>query len=253
MKFIHLSDLHFKNEFKQNFQILEMFDFIKRKYNEHYLIITGDITDDGDEQQYNNAFDVLNHFNGRIFICPGNHDFGTRGNQYSKKKAKMFDQKLSIPLGQNDFFFGDNNPVVNKLKKGPVKTVLIAVDTNLETNSTLDFACGEVGKTQIEYLDKFLSEKSVAQYTKIIFMHHHPFIHKNPFMKLKDADEFMKVVEGRTDILLFGHDHKSDIWHNAYGIKYILASDDSPGKDYVREIIIGKHNEIFINNIKINY
>jgi 3',5'-cyclic AMP phosphodiesterase CpdA len=229
-----------------------MFDYIRKRYNDHYLIITGDITDDGDEQQYDNAFEVLNQFTGRLFICPGNHDFGTRGNKYSKRKAKLFDQKLSIPLGQNDFFFGDNDPVINKLKKGPIKVVLIALDTNLETNSTMDFACGRVGEKQLAYLDKFLSEKSIGKYTKIIMMHHHPFIH-NTFMKLKDADEFMNVIHGRADILLFGHDHKSNIWQNEFGLKYVLASDDSPGKNYVREIIIGKNNEIFINNIKIDY
>ena len=253
MKLIHLSDLHFKSLLKQNIEILEMFDFIKRNYNDHYLIITGDITDDGEEIQYDNAYDVLKNFTGRIFICPGNHDFGTRGSQYSRHKAKLFDQKLSIPLNQNDFFFGDDNPVINRIKKGPVKVLLIAIDSNLETSNTFDFACGEVGIYQLEYLDKFLAEKSTGKHTIIIFMHHHPFIYNNPFMKLKDADVFMRTIQDRADILLFGHDHKSDIWHNKYGLKYILASDDSPGKYYVREIIIGKNHEIFINNIKINY
>jgi predicted phosphodiesterase len=251
MKFIHLSDLHIKSDNRTNSEIIRMFSNISKNYAGHYLIITGDITDDGDPEQYDIAYGLLKQFIGRIFICPGNHDFGLRGNQYSKYRAKLFDEKLSLPLMQGDIFFGDNNPVINKLKSGKVKVVLIALDTNLETNSTFDFACGQIGKIQLTALDKYLSDKSIKKMTKIIFMHHHPFIYKNPFIKLNDAYDLFDIIKDRADILLFGHNHKSGIWENKYGLKYILASDDSPGKNFVREIIIDKDNEIFINNIKI--
>jgi 3',5'-cyclic AMP phosphodiesterase CpdA len=54
--------------------------FIKTQYPKHYLIVTGDISDDGHEQQFSNAFEALKASKGRIFLCPGNHDIGAAGN-----------------------------------------------------------------------------------------------------------------------------------------------------------------------------
>ena len=39
-------------------------------------------------------------------------------------------------------------------------------------------------------------------------------------------------------MLVFGHKHDSDIWKNRWGIPYILAADNSPGKTEAREITL---------------
>ena len=161
MKFIHLSDLHIHRYTASNKKVEELLNFIKKKYKEHYLIITGDITDDGDERQYDNAFEILNDFREKLFICPGNHDFGAIGNYFSMERAKRFDEKLSIKLGQNGTFIGENIPVVNVIKEPGNEVILIALDTNLETESVFDYACGEVGEKQLKYLDTILSDRSV--------------------------------------------------------------------------------------------
>ena len=47
MKFIHLSDLHFHRRKKDNKEATNVLEFIKKQYPNHYLIVTGDIVDDG--------------------------------------------------------------------------------------------------------------------------------------------------------------------------------------------------------------
>ena len=98
MKFIHLSDLHFHSKESDNLAAVKLLEFIRYAYPTHKLIITGDIVDDGHEEQYKWALEMLEPFTGRLFLCPGNHDFGVRGNLYSPERAERFDRYLSVPL-----------------------------------------------------------------------------------------------------------------------------------------------------------
>lgn len=236
MKFIHLSDLHFHTFPEDNMKSTATLDFVRGKYTAHKLIITGDIADDGKEEQFDAAFAALSPFLARIFICPGNHDFGAAGNFYSRERAERFDCMLSVPLKQGGTFTGDATPVVNIVKDDTAEVMLIALDTNLETEHPFDFASGEVGDQQLASLKTILSNPASADMKKILFFHHHPFMHNNPFMELADARKLFRTIYGRVDLLLFGHKHSSSMWKNANGISYILAADDSPGKDFAREI-----------------
>jgi 3',5'-cyclic AMP phosphodiesterase CpdA len=254
MKFIHLSDLHFHRHNSDNTQAMATLKYIKDHYDEHKLIVTGDIVDDGHEEQFERAFEALNPFmdRNRIFICPGNHDFGAAGNFYSQERAERFDQMLSIPLKQGGTFTGDQTPVVNLLREGDLKVMLIALDTNLETDHPFDFACGEVGERQLRFLDTILTDPFSQAFKKLLFFHHHPFIHNSPYMELTDGRQLMRTIYNRVDVVLFGHKHEMGRWENANGIPFILASDNSPGKDFAREIIITLDQPIAVNDIAIS-
>ncbi len=238
MKFIHLSDLHFRKNPKNNKAATAMFDYIREQYPDHNLIISGDIVDDGHEEQYKHAYNALQPFTGRLFICPGNHDFGAKGNLYYQECAERFDTCLSLALKQGGAFAGDNLPVLHHLKDGAQHILLIALDTNLETVSPFDFACGQVGTRQLRTLDTVLSDSGIADMLVIVFFHHHPFLHSDPFKKLLDARDLMRILYGRVHLVLFGHNHISRMWQNTLGIPYILAADDSPGRPIAREITI---------------
>jgi 3',5'-cyclic AMP phosphodiesterase CpdA len=250
MKFIHISDLHFHRDQNDNKEANQALETIKSRYPDHILIVTGDITDDGHELQYENAFKALEPFAGRIFIAPGNHDFGAAGNFYSRERALRFDEMLSKPFKQGGTFTGDATPVVNIVGEAGDRIMLIALDTNLETDQPFDFACGEVGSTQLAFLESLLNAPSSGEMQKLLFFHHHPFMHGNPFMELKDARELMRTVYHKIDVLLFGHKHVAGRWDNVNGIQYILASDNTPGKDYVREISI-EDMKIDVNELSI--
>ncbi len=238
MRFIHISDLHFHRDQEKNQAANLLLKTIKDRYPEHKLIVTGDITDDGHARQYDNAFEALSPFKGNVFVAPGNHDFGAAGNFYSRERAHRFDEMLASRLEQGGSFMGDNTPVVHCLEEGPDRVMLIALDSNLETDHPFDFACGEIGTEQLGYLRRILDDPSTTQIPKLLYFHHHPFMHNNPFMMLTDARDLARTIHGKVDVVLFGHKHVSGIWPNWGGAKYYLASDDSPGKDWAREIQI---------------
>lgn len=238
MKIIHLSDLHFHRNNNDNKKAIKTLKTIKTTYPEHYVVISGDIVDDGHEKQYENAFEELKQFEGRIFICPGNHDFGAAGNFYSSEFGKRFDRYLSIPLGQGGSFLAENRPVVNVVNDGNDSVMFIALDTNLETVHPFDFACGEVGEFQLNALELILSNTTVPGMIKVLFFHHHPFMKHDPFMELKDASKLARLVYNRVDMILFGHKHVMGKWIDRWGVKWILASDNSPGKTKAGEITI---------------
>lgn len=251
MKFIHISDLHFHSHKRDNEAAMTLLRFIKDNYPDHNLIVTGDIADDGVTEQFDRAYEALEPFKGKIFICPGNHDFGAAGNFFSQERAERFDEKLSRPLQQGGTFTGDDTPVVNFIVDEQEKAMVIALDTNLETTHSFDFACGEVGERQLSFLYTILSDPILADRTKILFFHHHPFVHNNPFLELKDARELMRTIYKKVDIVCFGHKHVSAMWNDINGITYILAADNSPSKGWAREIIIN-NKVISVNDIKIS-
>ena len=143
---------------------------------------------------------------------------------------------------QNGHFTGVNKPIVNAIESGNTKVMIISLDSNLETDHPFDFACGEIGEEQLTSLNTILSNRMTADFTKFVMFHHHPMMHNNPFMEMKDTGEFWETVYARIDVMLFGHKHESREWKNCGSIPYILASDNSPGKSHAREIVVdGRH------------
>ena len=101
-----------------------------------------------------------------------------------------------------------------------------------------DFACGEIGALQLQALSDILGAYASAAMTKILLFHHHPFMRNDPFMELKDANRLWATVYLRIDVMLFGHKHVSDKWQDNGGVPFVLAADNSPDKDYAREITV---------------
>ncbi|MFH0823061.1 MAG: metallophosphoesterase [Pseudomonadota bacterium] len=252
MKFIHVSDLHYHRDPADNKDADDLLKGIHNDYPNHFLIVTGDITDDGHETQYENAYAALARFKGRLFMVPGNHDFGAAGNFYSRERAVRFDEMLMHPLRQGGTFTGDKTPVVSVLEDGSTSVMVIGLDSNLETLHLFDFACGEIGDQQLSALDTVLSTPGAAGKVRMVFFHHHPFMHGNPFMELLDGRGLMRTLYGRADVVLFGHKHVSKAWENRNGIRYVLASDNSPSSASVREITVDKER-ITVQDIQITY
>jgi 3',5'-cyclic AMP phosphodiesterase CpdA len=216
MKILHISDTHF-HAIANNDALLRRFTYIQSNYPDHKIIITGDITDDGTEEQYAIASRILKPFKGRLFFCPGNHDYGTLGSVYTEEAARRFDEFAKV---FNEGAFIDKVPLVFKIEN----VQIILLNSNLKTGNPLDFACGEIGKGQLKILRKILKENLPKDSVRIICLHHHPFIHSDPTMKLLDAEDFVRVIYGKTDILLFGHKHEQAQWLNKVGCKFVLAS-----------------------------
>lgn len=246
MKFIHLSDLHIHENDEDNLAVFEMFKYITKNYPDHLVIITGDITDDGTKKQYQKTSDLFQLLLNPPIICPGNHDFGSVGAFYTPEKARLFDELCDV-TGQQGHFAGNNRPVVASFQENCGKVMVIALDSNIETTDPFDFACGEIGDCQLETLSAIVQEPAF----KILIFHHHPFMHGNPFMEMKDSAKLAKVIYGKVDFVLFGHKHEMGGWQGRWQTRGILASDNSPGKDWAREITVDREKYGEVREIKI--
>jgi len=208
-------------------------------FKNHLVAILGDLVTDGLSGQYKILKSWLKKYSATTIAIPGNHDYGIVGNIYSDKAANRFNN-LSLSI-QNYSFLITPNLLVNHLTDN---ITLIGLDSNLHTNDVGDFANGKIGDITLDILDNTLS---MIKGVKIIALHHHPF-ERGFFMKLQDSERFMNIIEGKADLLMFGHKHVSFRWENIFGIQHVLASGQT--HHYAREILI-TNNAIDVRNVKL--
>lgn len=230
MRALHISDLHFHTDDTRNQAVLERLKFLHDQYftqdRSTYVMVTGDITDDGAPKQYENAYRALEPFKGRLLLELGNHDAGAAGNFYSPAREQRYDEMLALPLEQPGPSFGKPEPLVTTIEEGDLKVMAIGLNTVLETIEPFDFACGEVGARQLEQLRALLTAPTSEGYVKLVFFHHHAFVVNDPFLELKDAKDFWKTVYGRVSVVAFGHKHEAKTWQNRVSGNWVLAAAD---------------------------
>ncbi len=242
MRFLHISDRHWRSHKEDNAANLLLQEILDERFRGHYIIETGDITDDGHKAQYEHVQEAMESWMGKWIFCPGNHDYGWAGNFYEPERAVRFDKMLTIPFGQPGTFSKvvENqveDPVVTTIKDETATVMLIALNSNLATVWPFDFACGMIGFEQLLKLDGILGNAD-PDAVKIIFFHHHPWTHGHPFMRLKDAEDLLSCIYKRVDVVLFGHMHKHAQWKSRCGIPWAVAAPSSPEWKYVNEIVV---------------
>jgi len=209
VKIIHISDLHFHASSEKNEETKLLLDKIRTKYFSDqscncYLLITGDITDDGRDAQQGQAFEALKHFKDKLLLLPGNHDYGTIGNFYSPEKARLFDTNLLAKLNVSHQFF--NKEVCFKNLAPSLN--FIGLNSVSQTSTLLDFACGEIGIEQRSKFSEIIT--ALKNSTNIVGLHHRPgSFWGEPVLGLKDSSEFMDIVfSNNVNVLAFGHSGK---------------------------------------------
>lgn len=240
LTFVHISDTHFHRDGSDNAATGRFLAAVKNDFllegDDKFLLVTGDITDDGHPEQYLEAYKTLlthgavNHKH--ILVCPGNHDYGPSGNFYSEACAGRFDSVFASQLGYYDPYLTKREPVVRVFRgtRG-TKVMTIGINACLETYSISDFACGEVGAQQLAALDAILSNPDAKDVPKLVYLHFHPFFRDDVYGEfeyathmLKDADAFIRILSGRVDVLCFGHKHHRNMWQDHHGIPWVLAA-----------------------------
>ena len=247
-KFFHLSDLHFHSTSRKNQTITTKLRWLAKTYPDHYAILTGDLTDDGQLAQYEACQEGLEVFKDRLFVCPGNHDAGPLGNFFDALCLDRFNRLLMFGMGQGKEYI-DDMPVVHFLRDPDTTVMLIGLDSTLKTTHPFDFACGKIGKVQRRNLKTYLQQSTAQHAVKFVYFHHHPFLHTDPFLWLKDAEKFLRLITGQIHIMLFGHHHQLGSWQY-YGIPYILAADNLEAATTVREIVVDGP-KILVNTLPI--
>lgn len=229
--FIQISDLHIhtNNDEHENRTLKKLVSNIINKYSveKPVVLITGDIVDDGKEEQYKNAVNLLTPLIDAGFTtlaCPGNHDYGCRGNIYTEKSQQLFQKMilgelLKIPEAKEDNIeLEDMYPLVREING----IRYIGIDSVVANeDQPFHFASGEVGKRQRGFLEKKINIPFDGK--TVVYLHHHPFYHMVG-LQMDDAQDFLKVIRGKAEILCFGHKHVPAVWMSQHEINWIFAA-----------------------------
>ncbi len=258
-RILQISDLHIGDENREAEKLDTIIEHIINKkdewdVNKTIIIVTGDITQRGRKEEFvnaRNAFAHLKHQTGyEILFLPGNHDYGAHGVCGKVVESRFEDFKQIFGKVFKDF---------DKIKF-PKKEVfnghfIINLDSMQGQVGTSDdkLADGEVGSFQLKKLDDLLSAPEIKNKPKkkkvIVCIHHHPFIFPGePFWTkigekighaLDDEDEFRRVIKGRADVLIFGHDHK----HFNFSETVFSGDEDEDAYDIPKILSCGKSTE----------
>jgi|GEM_PF-2416011 hypothetical protein len=217
IEILHVSDLHLGKNAYTNGLAKSLLKAASERYpfagkENTYLLVTGDVTDHGRNGEYDLAGQALTPFKDRIFVTPGNHDYGSwGGTDYNEEKAKHFDAPFAIALGFKHPFFG-KKVFVRELQDQAGHTLLMIGLNSCAKVGMEDWAQGEIGEDQRNELAGIL-EQYDANIPKILFLHHIP--NKDAafplIMTLKDWKELMAVVGDKVDVLAFGHQGKLEV------------------------------------------
>jgi hypothetical protein len=201
---LHVSDLHFGQSADQNRKAKALLDAIRPLPPNCYLLVTGDFTQSGTPGEYGRAGEALSPFAGRVLVTPGNHDYGTSwfGTGYSPEKAKYFDDPFAKDLGFKHHFF-DKKVFVMTLEDRSDNSTLMMIGLNSCAKAGFS-AEGEVGRPQRDEL-RCILDGSNPHVPKLLFLHHVPTANLGAGMTLRDREELMAVVDGKVDVLAFGH------------------------------------------------
>lgn len=210
---------------------------ISEKHQGIPVLITGDITDSGTSCQCRKARSILKNLSktNPVLLVPGNHDYNWFGFIGKHEANRNWERYLSSQLGWNrdinTWLSPENEPSgisgVGTWKYGDI--IFIGIDTG-DPNDQASTAQGYVSEVQRNAISKVLQTNSVNR-TRIVLLHHHPF-QRTIGLKLKGADELMRVLSGNCEMVLFGHRHRYEQWTNYKNIPYIISSHKSTAEQY---------------------
>jgi len=225
MKFIHLSDLHINTAKKdENKQLKPLYEHFIKRYNggeKPAILITGDLVDNGQADEYGPVENFLHSLKEKGFeliVCPGNHDYGKGGIHYRDDSSKLFFKKIECGLLG---YTGDACDMASLYPKvtpfDDDKVVFFGIDSlagKMDNPGNLHLlADGEIGKKQRNRLLDHLAKPQYDGHTKIVYLHNHPW-ELIPGHGLVDGLEFIREIDGQVDIICFGHMHASHFWES---------------------------------------
>ncbi len=232
MKIIHLSDLHIgkSDNIDKSNRIVDWILEHKETHQSKLVIISGDLVDDGQSWQFEQASGLINRLreNGiTVLAVSGNHDYGPEGYRESSTSQQEFCDLISgIKEYPAVFIIGGQ--------------AIILLDSMAEEIRKIDIwgAQGYLGKVQLQKLDQILDElaENPAVENIVLTMHHHPFDYLF-YHGLRDEADLKGVIARRRDapprvnVLLFGHKHIENRFNDPeenkeelFGIDMIYAS-----------------------------
>lgn len=192
------------------------------KGNADILLITGDLTKDGEQASHNYVREKLKTLGMKVYVIPGNHDFGGEGNHTQFNADGSIDDApvlstadfKTTEAGYGNYGYGEGStldPEGGSLSYvvEPVNgLVLLAIDSHTESipSKTLTWLCNQ-------------AKDARAKGKQVIAMMHHPLIEHikgaNMFVSTytvgSNEDVRDALIEAGVNVILTGHFHTSDI------------------------------------------
>lgn len=214
-KFAHLSDTHVGNPTSIE-DLRRTVKDINANPELQFVIISGDITEFGADEELKTAKTILDSLNKPWYIIPGNHDMNwseSGGNSF----RKVFGSE-TFAIMQHGFLF---------------------LGTNCGPNMRM--SPGQVPRENIVWLDSVL--KATPKQTPIIFVNHYPI--DSALNNWYDIINRLKTHN--TQLIICGHGH-SNHQLNFEGIPGIMGRSNLRAKDS-----IGGYNIVTIANDSVYY
>ncbi|PHM45153.1 cyclic 3',5'-adenosine monophosphate phosphodiesterase [Xenorhabdus mauleonii] len=201
MKVIHLTDIHLtrtKDQKMFNVNPYDNFDFVCQEISRikeiseiELIIVSGDITHDGDIEAYRYFLDKMESLKKPYFAILGNHDLK---------------ENFDIVLAEEKREY-----IVNSKEYNHSNWHLMSVDTVVAGE---DY--GAISKNNLAELERKLIEKSHLDLA--IFMHHHAMPVGTPLVdssKLNNGEALLALCEKyKVKFIGSGHAHNARIWHH---------------------------------------
>ena len=196
LKFLHISDLHYlidssklEKQWKNNYSYKEvMKDFLESlDYSDiDFVAITGDLTNDGDTQDYEELYTFLSTTIPKtipVHMTLGNHD-------YKEQFKKVFNPRVESILNYSVTYQGYR---------------LIFLDSSSE-----DFHHGRISEQQFEWLQNEMKEPS--EKGTLIFQHHpYEIVWNDVSQRTEVPNDYYDFLREQDEIIgiFCGHLHQS--------------------------------------------
>jgi len=228
------------------------------------ILISGDLTNNGTRAEFAQAVKILGRFREagfRILVCPGNHDVGPMGNTfYASSQVHFQQQVLGELLGIQRARTATNRMAEFYPRVDHINGVAcIGLDS---ANREDHLASGRIGSAQLIRLRGALRQIP-GDVPIVVYVHHHVFqwVHS---MRLWDSQELLKILDGRANLLCFGHKHQPKVWDalsrksEKTGIDVLVSSGQStapkrrsrpPVFPYVRKLTVHQNKVVEVENL----
>jgi len=225
---IHLSDLHVHkrkgdpDNKNAAWLVKHLIDrFGGQAKADTYVVLSGDLVDDGDLRQYRHLeAEVLRPLARRFTLlpAPGNHDYAWLGNLLKPKSVGLFDQFVvqanQKPVGPGRF------PRVTEHARE--RALFVGLDS-ADPDGRVGCAEGIVDATQRKELAKVLRAPQYKTFYRVVYLHHHPF-DRGLAVKLNEVDKLLEVLGRNAHLVLFGHKHQHGAFYGWHHVPLMLAS-----------------------------
>jgi 3',5'-cyclic AMP phosphodiesterase CpdA len=204
MMICQISDTHIKAEGKRAYGVVDTVrafarcvqSVVSMKQRPDVLLLTGDIADRGDADEYALVREILSPLTMPTYVIPGNHDRR---------------EQMRASFADHDYLQYCSDFIQYAIEEYPVR--IVALDTVIPKQSG-----GTLCEKRLRWLDETLGQ--APDRPTIIMMHHPPFVTGLAYMDgigLSNSAALGNIIERHPQVerIVCGHLHRSIVtrWH----------------------------------------